>query len=110
MLRNHSLSSKSYIVQIEYTYSVCFASNHIVLLIGSMNTRMNVARRHDEEFTDTGAPPHAKQVPPLEENANVDQALANPSPMTEAEMRDILARISQTMNTKYKPQRFKTNL
>ena len=61
-----------------------FGSNHIVVLIGSMNTRRNVARRLEEEVDNVGAPPHDEQVPPLEENANVDQASANLQPMKEA--------------------------
>ena len=40
-----------------------------------------------------------EQVPPIEENANVDQAKANPPPMMEAEMRAILAQMSQSMTT-----------
>ena len=70
---------------------VCLASNSIVVFIGNMNTRRNVARRIGEEVANAGAPPHDEKVPPLEENANVDQAPANPPPMTEAEMRAIIA-------------------
>ena len=64
-----------------------------------MNTRRNVAQRFEEEIANAGVPPHDEQVPPLEEDANVEQAPANPSSMTEAEMRDILYQISQAMNT-----------
>ena len=46
-----------------------------------------------------GAPPDNEQVPPLEENANVDQAPANPPPMMEDDMRDILAQMDQGMTT-----------
>ena len=46
-----------------------------------------------------GAPPCGDQVPPLKENANVDQAPANPLPMTEAEMRGIVAQMSQAIIT-----------
>ena len=61
---------------------VFLASNHILVLIGSINTRRNSARRLEEEVAYAGAPPHDEQVPPLKENANVDQAPANPPPMT----------------------------
>ena len=64
-----------------------------------MNTRRNATRRLKEEVANAGAPPHDEQVLPLEENANVDQALANPPPITEAEMRAILAQIGQAMLT-----------
>ena len=46
-----------------------------------------------------GALPHDEQVPTHEENANVDQASANPPPMTEVEMRSILPQIAQAMTT-----------
>ena len=46
-----------------------------------------------------GAPPHDEQVPPLDENANVDQAPANPPTMMEAEMRAILDQMAQDMTT-----------
>ena len=51
-----------------------------------MNTRRNAPLRLKEEVANVGAPPHVDQVPPLEENANVDQAPAIPQPMTEAEI------------------------
>ncbi|TMX05451.1 hypothetical protein EJD97_020345 [Solanum chilense] len=53
-----------------------------------MNTRRNAVRRLEKEVANAGAPPHYEQVPPLKENANVDQALANPPPMMKVEMRD----------------------
>ena len=37
-----------------------------------------------------GSPPRDEQVPPPEENANVDQAPDNFQPMTEVEVRAIL--------------------
>ena len=65
---------------------VCLASNPIITLIGIMNTQRNATQRLEEEVANAGAPPHDEQVPLLEENANVDQALVKPSPMTEAEI------------------------
>ena len=64
-----------------------------------MNTQRNAARRLEEEVANVGVPPHDEQVPPLEENDNVDQALTNPPPMMEAEMRAIPAQMAQSMTT-----------
>ena len=64
-----------------------------------MNTRRNAAQRLEEEVANAGAPPPDYQAPPLEDNANVDQASVNPPPMTEAEMRSILAQMAQAMTT-----------
>ena len=64
-----------------------------------MNTRRNAARRLEEEVSNAEAPPHGDQVPPLEEDANVEQAPANPPPMMETEMRDIISQIDQAINT-----------
>ena len=58
-----------------------------------------MVRRLEEEVGNVGALPHGEQVPPLEENANVNQAPANPPPMMEAEMRDILDQMAQSMTT-----------
>ena len=63
MLRNHSISWKSYIVP----YLWCdFTSNTIVWLLGSMNTQSNAARRLEEKIANAGDPPKNEQVPPLE--------------------------------------------
>ena len=75
------------------------ASNPIVVLIGNMNNRRNKNRRLQEEVAKAGAPPHDEKLPPLEENANVDQSAAKPQPMTEADMREILDQMSQTITT-----------
>ena len=73
------------------------ASNPIVVLIGNMNNRRNKNRRLQEEVAKAGGPPHDEKLPPLEENANVDKAPANPTPMMEAEMRNILAQMDKEM-------------
>ena len=44
-----------------------------------MNTLRGVEQRLDEEIANVGVPPQGNQVPPLEEVANEDLALANPS-------------------------------
>ena len=75
-----------------------------------MNTQRNAARRLEEEVANAGAPPCGDQVPPLEENANVDQAPANPLPMMEAEMRGIVAQMAQALLLKHKLRRFKPKL
>ena len=64
-----------------------------------MNTRRNRAQRLEEEVSNMGAPPHDEQVPPLEEKAIVDQAPANPPPITEADIRAILSHMYQAMTT-----------
>ncbi|TMX05058.1 hypothetical protein EJD97_002721 [Solanum chilense] len=64
-----------------------------------MKTRRNADQRIEKEGCNVGDPLHDEQVPPLEANANVDQAPANPPPMTEVEMRGILDQIAQAMTT-----------
>ena len=60
-----------------------FESNPIIVLIGSMNTWRNAARRLEEEISNAGAPLRGKLVPPLEEDANVDQAPVDPPLLTD---------------------------
>ena len=62
-----------------------FTSKPIVVIKESMNSRRNASRRLKEEDANAGDPPHGGKVPPLEENANFDQAPANPRPMTGGE-------------------------
>ena len=99
MIRKLSHSWKSYIVPLEYTYSVILHLILFIVLIRSMKTRRNVSRRLEDEITNAGDPPYGDQVPPLEENANVYQALDNPPPMTRAQMKAILAQMAQAMTT-----------
>ena len=51
------------------------------------------------EVTIAEAPPCDEQVPPLEENANVDQTPTKAPSMMEADMRAILSQMSQAMTT-----------
>ena len=67
-----------------------FASNPSVLIIGRMNTRRNAARRLEEEIVNARAPCRGDQVPPLEEDANIEQAPVNPSLLTDGDIRDSL--------------------
>ena len=55
-----------------------------------MDTRRNVARRHEEEIANVGAAPGGEQVPPLEEDANVEKAPTNPPPLTDENIRTAL--------------------
>ena len=65
-------------------YLCCaFASNPTFVLNGRMNTPRNAARWLEEEISNAGAPPHGEQVPPPEEDANVDQASVNYPPLTD---------------------------
>ena len=76
-----------------------FASNPIVILIGRMNTRRNVTRRLEEEIANAGAPPRDRQVPPLEEDANMEQAPANPPPLTDENIRIALLQMDHAITT-----------
>ena len=60
-----------------------------------MNTRSNAAQRLEEEFANGGAPPHGDQVPPLEKDANIEQAPFNPPPLTDGDIRAYLIQLDQ---------------
>ena len=45
------------------------------------------AQRIEEKIANTGAPPCCDQVPSIEENANVEQALVDPPPLTDGDIR-----------------------
>ena len=70
-------------------------SNPIFVLIGSMNTQINAARKLEEEIANAGAPHRGEQVPPFEEDTNVDQALVNPPPLTNGDIRAALIQLAQ---------------
>ena len=57
MLRNHALSWKSLIGPNRVYLWCAFASNPIVVLIGSISNQRNAARRLEEEVANTGVPP-----------------------------------------------------
>ena len=95
-----SLSFLEILYRANRVYLWCaFTYNHIFVLVRSMNTQRNAARRLEEEVPNAGAPLHDQQVPPLEENANVDQAPAKPQLMTEVKMGAIIAQMDQSMTT-----------
>ncbi|TMX04404.1 hypothetical protein EJD97_008955 [Solanum chilense] len=64
-----------------------------------MNTRWNAARRLEEEISNAGAPPRCEKVPPLEEDANVEQAPANPAPLTDDNIRTTLLQMAKDITT-----------
>ena len=43
-----------------------------------MNSRRNATQRLEEEIVNAGAPTYGDQVPPLEEDSNMEKALTNP--------------------------------
>ena len=64
-----------------------------------MNTRRNAVRRLEEEIVHAGYPPHGEQVPPLEEDANVEQAPSNPPFLIGENIRTTLLQMSQAITT-----------
>ncbi|XP_069148114.1 uncharacterized protein [Solanum lycopersicum] len=66
---------------------------------GRMNTRMKVALRLEEEIAYAGAPPHGYQVPPLEEDANIEQAPVIPPPLMDENIRAALLQMAQAITT-----------
>ena len=59
-----------------------------------MNTRRNVARRLEEEIAIAGSPPRGYQVPLLEEKSNFEEALVNPLPLTDGDIRVSLIQLA----------------
>ncbi|TMW94055.1 hypothetical protein EJD97_010796, partial [Solanum chilense] len=64
-----------------------------------MNTLRTTAQSMDEEIVNVGTPPRGNQVPPLEENANDDQAPINPPPLMDGEIRDAFIQMAQAITT-----------
>ena len=67
-----------------------------------MNTKRNAIRRLEEEIASAEAPPHSEQVPKLKEDTNIDQALVNPPPLMDGDIRASLIQLAQsaTVNDK----------
>ena len=76
-----------------------FASNPIVVLIGIMNIRRNATRGLEEEMANAVAPPRGDQVPPLEEDAYMENAPVNPPALTDKNIRNALVQMSQAITT-----------
>ena len=64
-----------------------------------MNTRRTATRRLDEEIANAGVPPQGNQVPSLKEVVNDDQALENPPPLTDRDLRSSFLLMAQTITT-----------
>ena len=63
-----------------------------------MNTRRNVTRWVEKEISNAGVPPRGDQVPPLEEDANDDQAPIDPL-LTDGSIRAALFQMAQAITT-----------
>ena len=79
-----------------------FASNPIVVLIGSMSTRRNATQRLEKEISNAGAPPRGDKVPHVEEDANIDKDPDKPPPLTDRYIRASLIHLAQTATVKPK--------
>ncbi|TMW92141.1 hypothetical protein EJD97_013450 [Solanum chilense] len=64
-----------------------------------MNTLRNAACRLKEEIANVGDPPHGDQVPPHEEDSNMDHAPFSPPPLTDDNMRTALLQMAQAITT-----------
>ena len=64
-----------------------------------MNTQRNASRRLEEEISNAGVPPRGEQVPPLEEDANVEQAPTNPPSFMDENIRTALLQMYQAITT-----------
>ena len=64
-----------------------------------MDIQSYAERRHEEEIGNAGFPSHSDKVPPLEEDENDDQAILNPSPLTDENIRSALFQMSQAITT-----------
>ena len=63
-----------------------------------MNTRRNVTRWVEKEISNAGVPPRGDQVPPLEEDANDDQAPVDPH-LTYGAIRAAFLQMAQAITT-----------
>ena len=79
-----------------------FAFNPIVVLIRRINTRRNAARRLEEEIANVGAAPHGDQVPPLEEDANMENAMVNTPLLMDETIRTALLQMAQGITSQAK--------
>ena len=55
-----------------------------------MNTRRNATRRLEKDIDNAGVPPRGDQVPPLEEDANDEQAPIRPPSLMNGDIRAAL--------------------
>lgn len=80
-----------------------FASNPIIIVMKTLNTQRNVARRFEDEIANVGAHPRDKQVPRLEKDAYIDHAPVNPSPLADENLRNTLLKMAQSNTTQAQP-------
>ena len=64
-----------------------------------MNTRRNASQILEKEIANAGVPPHGDQVPPLEEDVNDDQAMVNPPPLMDENIRASFFQMAQDITT-----------
>ena len=64
-----------------------------------MKTGRTASRRLDKKISNGGVPPWDNQVPPLEEISNDDQALVNPPPLTDGDLREAFLQMDQDITT-----------
>ena len=62
------------------------------MVIGMKNWRAST--RLDKEIANAGAPSKGNQVPPLKEVSNDDQALVNPPPLEDGDIRVVFVQMS----------------
>ncbi|TMW94998.1 hypothetical protein EJD97_009503 [Solanum chilense] len=67
--------------------------------VGSMHTRRNTERIHEEEIANAGGSSHGYQAPPLDEYANIEHAPVNPPPLMDKNIRTTLIQMSQAITT-----------
>ena len=58
-----------------------------------------MTRRLEEEISNVVPPPYGEQVPPLEEDANVEKAPTNPRPLTDKNISTALLQMAQDITT-----------
>ena len=64
-----------------------------------MNTRKRATLRFEQEISNAGASPRGYQVPPLEEDANVEQAIVNTPPLMDGDISSSLIQLSHDFTT-----------
>ncbi|TMX01889.1 hypothetical protein EJD97_023227 [Solanum chilense] len=60
-----------------------------------MNSRRNATQSLEEEIVNASAPPHGDQVPPVEEEAYMEQASVNPPLLMDGDIRDDRRKLDQ---------------
>ena len=66
-------------------------------------------RRLEEEIANAGATPCGEQVPPLEEDANFDQAPVNRPPLEDGDIRDAIIQLDQATTVRTQAMKAQAN-